>query len=79
MSYFVSKVFFSVFEMAVDTLFLCAMKDLDEHDGSPENPYYMSKRLHKILKKKFHLDEDSTHVDKKAKNNSDETKNESKV
>jgi len=55
------------------------MKDLDEHDGSPENPYYMSKRLHKILKKKFHLDEDSNHVDKKAKNNSDETKNESKV
>ena len=65
MSYFVSKVFFSVFEMAVDTIFLCAMKDLDEHDGSPENPYYMSKRLHTILKKKFSLDEDSTLIDKK--------------
>jgi choline transporter-like protein 2/4/5 len=77
MSYFVSKVFFSVFEMAVDTIFLCAMKDLDEHDGSPENPYYMSKRLHSILKKKFHLDEDSTLVDKKAK--ASEAKNESKI
>ena len=65
MSYFVCKVFFTVFEMAVDTIFLCAMKDLDEHDGSPDNPYYMSKRLHKILKKKFALDEDSNLVDKK--------------
>lgn len=64
-SYFVSKTFFTVFEMAVDTIFLCAMKDLDVHDGSPQKPYFMSKRLLKILKKKFYIEEDSHVLDKK--------------
>lgn len=48
-AYFITKTFFTVFEMAVDTIFLCAMKDLDVNDGSPEKPYMMSKRLLKIL------------------------------
>ena len=33
---------FSVFHMAVDTLFLCAMEDLEVNDGSPEKPYLMT-------------------------------------
>lgn len=48
-SYFIATTFFTVFEMAIDTVFLCAMKDLSIHDGSPEKPYFMSTKLLKIL------------------------------
>lgn len=48
-SYFISKTFFTVFEMAVDTIFLCAMKDLSVNDGTEQKPYLMSKKLLKIL------------------------------
>lgn len=45
----ISQTFLYVFEMAVDTVFLCAMKDLSIHDGSPQKPYFMSKKLLRIL------------------------------
>ena len=48
-AFFISKTFFTVYEMAVDTIFLCAMKDLNVHDGSPEKPYFMSTKLLKLL------------------------------
>ena len=48
-TFFISKTFFTVYEMAVDTIFLCAMKDLSVNDGSPEKPYLMSARLLKLL------------------------------
>jgi choline transporter-like protein 2/4/5 len=48
-TYIISKTFFTVFEMAVDTIFLCAMKDLSINDGSPAKPYCMSKELRKLL------------------------------
>lgn len=48
-AYTITKTFFTVFEMAVDTIFLCAMKDLDINDGSEQKPYMMSKKLLKIL------------------------------
>lgn len=35
--------------MAVDTVFLCFLVDLENNDGSAEKPYYMSKSLMKIL------------------------------
>ncbi len=35
--------FFGVYSMAVDTLFLCFLEDLERNDGTPERPYYMSK------------------------------------
>ncbi len=56
-TYYIAKTFLTVFEMAVDTVFLCAMKDLDIHDGSAEKPYYMSTKLLKILsvKNKFQM------------------------
>ena len=35
--------------MAVDTLFLCFLVDLEQNDGSAEKPYFMSSNLMKIL------------------------------
>lgn len=51
-SYIVTSTFFSVYSMAVDTLFLCFLTDLENNDGSAEKPYFMSKGLMKILGKK---------------------------
>ncbi|CAD5113685.1 DgyrCDS2846 [Dimorphilus gyrociliatus] len=51
-SYVIAAAFFSVYSMAVDTLFLCFLEDLERHDGTPEKPYYMSKDLMDILGKK---------------------------
>lgn len=45
----IAKVFFDVFSFAVDTLFLCAMEDLERNDGSPEKPYFMSRELMELL------------------------------
>ncbi|XP_022084254.1 choline transporter-like protein 2 isoform X2 [Acanthaster planci] len=50
--YVIAKCFFNVFDMAVDTLFLCFLEDLERHDGSAEKPYYMSKAMMKICGKK---------------------------
>ena len=51
-TFFITLVFFSVFTMAVDTLFLCFLEDSERNDGSPEKPYFMSKNLMHILGKK---------------------------
>lgn len=51
-SFYIAKLFLSVFEMAVDTVFLCALKDLDIHDGTAEKPYFMSIKLMEIMSKK---------------------------
>ncbi|XP_066523036.1 choline transporter-like protein 4 [Hoplias malabaricus] len=51
-SYLIAHGFFSVYNMCVDTLFLCFLEDLERNDGSAEKPYYMSKNLMKILNKK---------------------------
>ena len=51
-TYFVTCCFFSVYAMAVDTLFLCFLEDIEQNDGTPEKPYYMSKSLMKILGKR---------------------------
>jgi len=48
-TYFIAKIFFTVFEMAVDTIFLCALKDLEVNDGSEEKPYCMSTEMRKIM------------------------------
>ncbi|XP_015232425.1 PREDICTED: choline transporter-like protein 4 isoform X1 [Cyprinodon variegatus] len=50
-SYLVAHGFFSVYNMCVDTLFLCFLEDLERNDGSLQKPYYMSKNLMKILNK----------------------------
>jgi len=48
-TYFIADCFFSVYAMAVDTLFLCFLVDSEKNDGSAEKPYYMSPTLMKIL------------------------------
>ncbi|XP_076436398.1 choline transporter-like protein 2 [Babylonia areolata] len=50
-TYMVTSCFFNVYDMAVDTLFLCFLEDLERNDGSPDKPYYMSKGLQKLLRK----------------------------
>uniref|UniRef100_A0A0K0D1Y2 Choline transporter-like protein n=1 Tax=Angiostrongylus cantonensis TaxID=6313 RepID=A0A0K0D1Y2_ANGCA len=51
-SYFVTDLFFDVYEMAVDTTFICFLEDSEQNDGTIERPFYMSKDLQKILNKK---------------------------
>jgi len=48
-AYMISSCFFSVFSMAVDTLFLCFLLDLEKNDGVDNPHYHMSKNLMKIL------------------------------
>lgn len=51
-TYLVCSIFFNVYGMAVDTLFLCFLEDCERNDGSPEKPYFMSKNLMRILGKR---------------------------
>jgi len=48
-AYLIASAFFSVYEMAIDTLFLCFLQDLEMNDGSEEKPYYMSADMMRIL------------------------------
>ncbi|XP_034561496.1 choline transporter-like protein 4 [Notolabrus celidotus] len=50
-SYLIAHGFFSVYNMCVDTLFLCFLEDLERNDGSLQKPYYMSRNLMNILSK----------------------------
>ncbi|EUB61135.1 Choline transporter-like protein 5-A [Echinococcus granulosus] len=50
-SYLVAKAFFSVYEMGVDTIFICVCEDLERNDGTAEKPYFMNKSTMKMLKK----------------------------
>lgn len=68
-TYVVASLFFNVYSMAVDTLFLCFLEDLERNDGSPDKPYYMSKGLMEILGKKNESEEV-----KESKESSDEKK-----
>ncbi|XP_060079903.1 choline transporter-like protein 2, partial [Ylistrum balloti] len=64
-TFLITCAFFSVYTMAVDTLFLCFLEDLEMHDGSAEKPYFMSKGLMKIIGKKNKF-EDPDDNDKKG-------------
>lgn len=46
----ITKLFFDVFSMGVDTILMCFLIDLDENDGSKSRPYHMSVNLRKLLK-----------------------------
>lgn len=48
-AYAVAVLFFDVYDMAIDTLFLCFLVDLKINDGSAEKPYYMSDSLKELL------------------------------
>ena len=51
--------------MAVDTLFLCFLEDMERNDGSPERPFFMSRGLQKIVGKmqKFNVKEEQHKLD----------------
>jgi len=51
-TYFISSGFFGTFTMAVDTIFLCFLEDLERNDGSEQKPYFMSKSLKSLMGKK---------------------------
>jgi choline transporter-like protein 2/4/5 len=51
LSYAIAVSFFSIFDMAADTLLLCFCEDCERNDGSKEKPYFMSKSLRKHLDK----------------------------
>jgi len=51
-AYMIATCFFSVFSMAVDTVFLCFLLDLEQNANNPHPQYFMSKNLMKILKLK---------------------------
>ena len=48
-AYIIALGFFNVYEMAVSTVFLCFLEDLERNDGTPEKPYFMSKSLMSLL------------------------------
>lgn len=51
-AYVIALGFFNVYSMAVSTVFLCFLEDLERNDGSPEKPYFMSKSLMSLMSKK---------------------------
>ncbi|PAA61884.1 hypothetical protein BOX15_Mlig017017g8, partial [Macrostomum lignano] len=51
-TYFCACLFLSVYNMGVDTMFLCFLEDLERNDGSAEKPYFMPESLMDILGKK---------------------------
>ena len=48
-TYVITNSFFGVYSMAVNTLFLCLLEDMERNDGTPDKPYFMSINLQKIL------------------------------
>jgi len=47
-SFVIANIFLNVYNVGIDTLFICFLDDLHENDGSPERPYHMSSALQKI-------------------------------
>ncbi|XP_041370892.1 choline transporter-like protein 2 [Gigantopelta aegis] len=50
-TFLIATTFFNVYSMAVDTLFLCFLEELERKDQSQNGKEYMSKGLKRILKK----------------------------
>jgi choline transporter-like protein 2/4/5 len=55
-TYVIASSFFNVYNMGVDTIFLCLLEDEERNDGSAEKPYYMSSDMKSILSKKNKAD-----------------------
>ena len=64
-TYFIVSAFFNVFTMAVDTLFLCLLEDMERNDGTKYKPYFMSTGLKRVL----NLMEKSTRPTKSEEHN----------
>ncbi|CAF3165816.1 unnamed protein product [Rotaria sp. Silwood2] len=50
-TYLITSLFFSVYDMAIKTLFVCFLQDLDENDGSIQHPYVMNNELLSLVHK----------------------------
>lgn len=48
-AFMVASAFFSVYEMAIDTIFLSFLEDLERNDGSAGRPYYMPDALAHLM------------------------------
>ena len=44
-----TSVFFQVVTAAIDTLFYCFLEDCERNDGTYEKPYFMNRKLRKVL------------------------------
>ncbi|XP_058804726.1 choline transporter-like 2 [Phymastichus coffea] len=51
-SYAICCMFTRVIEIAVDTVFVCFLEDIERNDGTSEKPYFTSERLAKLFRKK---------------------------
>nr|XP_039269182.1 choline transporter-like protein 2 isoform X1 [Styela clava] len=51
-AYIVAAGFFNTYGMAVDTIFLCFLEDLERNDGTPERPYFANKELLELFGRK---------------------------
>jgi len=49
LGYFVANMFIGVYEMMIDTIFICFCEDSERNDGSPQKPYFMSSNLLKFM------------------------------
>ncbi|RKO94587.1 plasma-membrane choline transporter-domain-containing protein [Blyttiomyces helicus] len=50
-AYAVAEVFLSIYQMGIDTVFLCFLEDEEINDGSEKKPFYMSKNMQSIVHK----------------------------
>lgn len=50
-SYTVANAFVTLFEMSVETIFMCFCEDCERNDGSEARPYFMTETLRKITGK----------------------------
>ena len=66
-TYFITSSFFNVYAMAVDTLFLCFLEDLERNDGTASRPYFMSVGLQKVVGKMQKFTEDQPLVTRQQK------------
>lgn len=48
-AYFIAHCILSVYEMVMDTIFLCFCEDFNRHDGSPGNEYFAPPSLLEFL------------------------------
>ncbi|KAI8912479.1 plasma-membrane choline transporter-domain-containing protein [Gorgonomyces haynaldii] len=50
--FFIASSLMSPYHTTIDTIFLSVLQDLEENDGSPEKPYFMTEEIKKVLGKK---------------------------
>lgn len=48
-SYFIACMFIGVYEMLIDTIFICFAEDSERNDGTAQKPYFMSTNLLKFM------------------------------